>query len=297
MKKTLFLLGPNTNLKFLFFAVFSIILMLLNQHVPSIKTVRSSLSTLVHPIQLLVDSPVRGTSWAAENLKSRRQLLEDNHNVHEQNRRLHTRLLQQQSLEAENERLRELLHSSQRLPQGFIAARLLAVDMNPFRQEVVIDKGSQDGISAGMAFVDANGVMGQIISVHRFHSEGMLISDPAHALPIQVLRNGLRSIAVGTGRTDGLSLLYLPVNADIQEGDTLVTSGLGRRFPPDYPVAIVETVERTPGASFATIKATPLANLDRSREVLLVSYSADVADSSATRTPLSVEPEKSQPNQ
>lgn len=297
MKKPLFLLGPNTDLKFLFFAVFSVVLMLLSQYAPWMKTVTSSLSTLVYPLQVLVDSPVRGTSWAAENLKTRRQLLEDNHNIHEQNRHLHTRLLQQQSLEAENKRLRELLHSSQRLPQGFIAARLLAVDMNPFRQEVVIDKGSQDGISAGMAFVDANGVMGQIISVHRFHSEGMLISDPAHALPIQVLRNGLRSIAVGTGRTDGLSLLYLPVNADIQEGDTLVTSGLGRRFPPDYPVAIVESVDRKPGAPFATIKAYPLAALDRSREVLLVSYSTDIIDSNATETPADIESKENQPDQ
>ncbi|HID82678.1 MAG TPA: rod shape-determining protein MreC [Chromatiales bacterium] len=296
MKKPLFLLGPNTNLKFLFFAVFSVVLMLLNQYAPWMKTVRSGLSTLVHPIQVLVDSPVRGTSWAAENLKTRRQLLEDNRKIHEQNRRLHTRLLQQQALEAENERLRELLHSSRRLPQSFIAARLLAVDMNPFRQEVAIDKGSRDGITVGMAFVDANGVMGQVIRVHPFHSDGMLISDPAHALPIQVLRNGLRSIAVGTGRTDGLSLLYLPVNADIQEGDTLVTSGLGRRFPPDYPVAIVETVERKPGAPFATIKAYPLAALDRSREILLVSYSTDNTDSNATEPSPDIEPRESQPN-
>ncbi len=274
MKKPLFLPGPGTNTKFLFFAILSIALMVLNQHTSWMKTLRSGLSTLVHPLQVLVDSPVRGTSWAAENLKTRRQLLEDNRNLYLQNRRLNTLLLQLQALEAENQRLRELLHSSQRLPQDFIAARLLAVDMNPFRQEVVIDKGSENGITEGMAFVDASGVMGQVIRVHRHHSEGMLISDPAHALPVQVLRNGLRSIAAGTGRTDSLSLLYLPVNADIQEGDTLVTSGLGRRFPPDYPVATVISVERAPGAQFASIKAYPLAALDRSREVLLVRYQA-----------------------
>jgi len=275
MKKTLFLLGPNTNLKFLLFSIISLILMLSNQYLPWMKTVRSGLNTLVYPLQVLVDSPARGTVWAAENIKTRRQILADNLALHEKNRQLHTRLLQHQSLEAENKRLRELLNSSRRLPQNFVVARLLGVDMNPFHQEVVIDKGHQDGITLGMALVDASGVMGQVIRVHRYHSEAMLISDPAHAVPIQVLRNGLRSIAVGTGRTDGLSLLYLPINADIQEGDTLVTSGLGQRFPADYPVAIVEKVERAPDAPFANIKAYPLAALDRSREVLLVSYSAD----------------------
>lgn len=295
MKKPLFLLGPSTNLKFLIFAAISIVLMLLNQHLTWIQTLRSSLNTLVYPLQVLVDSPVRGTSWAAENIKTRRQLLEDTRLLHEQNRRLHTRLLQQQSLEAENERLRELLHSSRRLPQSFVAARLLAVDMNPFRQEVVIDKGTQDGITTGMAFVDANGVMGQIVRAHRNHAEGMLISDPAHALPVQVLRNGLRSIAAGTGRTDNLTLLYLPVNADIQEGDTLVTSGLGRRFPPDYPVAVVESVTREPGASFATIRAQPLATLDRSREVLLVNYNSEDSSNETNKTPSPVEPKTSQP--
>lgn len=275
MKKSLFLAGPGTNLKFIFFSLLSITLMLLNQHMPWMESVRSTLSTVVYPLQVIVDSPVRGTSWAAESVKTRRQLLSDNQNLYEQNRRLNTLILQQQSLEAENQRLRELLNSSRRLPQGFVAARLLAVDMNPFRQEVIIDKGKQDGITQGMAFVDANGVMGQVIRVHRNHAEGMLVSDPAHAVPVQVLRNGLRSIATGTGKTDQLTLLYLPINADIREGDTLVTSGLGLRFPPDYPVALVASIERPPGEAFAIIKATPMAALDRSREVLLVSYTTE----------------------
>jgi len=275
MKKSLFLAGPGANIKFIFFSLLSIALMLLNQHMPWMESVRSVLSTVVYPLQVIVDSPVRGTSWAAESVKTRRQLLSDNRSLYEQNRRLHTLLLQQQSLEAENQRLRELLNSSRRLPQGFVAARLLAVDMNPFRQEVMIDKGTQDGITQGMAFVDANGVMGQVVRVHQYHAEGMLVSDPAHAVPVQVLRNGLRSIAAGTGKTDHLSLLYLPINADIKVGDTLVTSGLGLRFPPDYPVAVVESIERPPGEAFAIIKASPLAALDRSREVLLVSYKLD----------------------
>lgn len=276
MKKSLFLVGPGTNIKFIFFALVSIALMLLSQHSPWMQTVRSILSTAVYPIQVIVDSPVRGTSWAAETVKTRRQLLADNQNLHIQNRRLHTQLLQQQSLEVENQRLRELLNSSSRLPQGFIAARLLAVDMNPFRQEVIIDKGTQDGITQGMAFVDANGVMGQVVRVHRYHSEGMLVSDPAHAVPVQVLRNGLRSIATGTGKTDHVTLQYLPINADIKVNDTLVTSGLGLLFPPDYPVAIVTSIERPPGESFATINATPLAALDRSREILLVSHTTEI---------------------
>lgn len=112
--------------------------------------------------------------------------------------------------------------------------------------------------------------MGQVTEVASQRATVLLITDARHALPVQVLRNGLRTIAVGTGRIDRLDLPYLPNNADIRKGDLLVTSGLGGKFPPGYPVARVAEVKPAPGKPFAHVTATPLARLDRSREVLLV---------------------------
>jgi rod shape-determining protein MreC len=270
MNKPLFTLGPSTNIRFVVLTALSLGLLLINQYTQWLDRPRSLLTTLIYPLQVVVDVPARIGSWTNEALKSRDELHADNFALYEQNRHLQTRLMQLDALENENKRLRELLNSAQRMSQNLTAARLLSVDMSPFTQEVIIDKGREDGMKTGTPFADAEGIMGQLIRVHPHHSEGMLVSDPSHAIPVQVLRNGLRSIAAGTGKTDALKLLYLPINAEVEIGDILVTSGLGRRFPPDYPVAVVSEIERPAGADFANITARPLAALDRSREVLLI---------------------------
>ena len=131
-------------------------------------------------------------------------------------------------------------------------------------------KGSLSGIFPGQPVLDAHAVMGQVTHVTPMTSTVLLITDASHALPVQVDRNGLRTIAFGTGRIHELELPHLPNNADIREGDQLVTSGLGGRFPPGYPVARVSRIEHRPGEPFASIVATPSAHLERSREVLLV---------------------------
>ena len=144
------------------------------------------------------------------------------------------------------------------------------MDLDPFRRQIVINKGSQHGVTLGLPLLDANGLMGQIMRVGPVSSIALLITDPSHAVPVQVSRNGLRALALGTGASDRLELPYLPGDADIQVGDVLITSGLGGRFPPDYPVAKVVSVERDPGQPFARILAVPSARLEHSREVLLV---------------------------
>ncbi|MDH4109208.1 MAG: rod shape-determining protein MreC, partial [Gammaproteobacteria bacterium] len=146
----------------------------------------------------------------------------------------------------------------------------MSVNGNPFRHSIVIDKGSRDGVYDGQAILDANGVLGQVIGTGAFSSEGLLISDPDHALPVEVNRNGLRTIARGTGEFDRLDLPFLPNNADIKEGDILVTSGLGGSFPAGYPVAVVESVQRLPAEPFAEVSARPSAALNQVREVMLV---------------------------
>jgi len=183
---------------------------------------------------------------------------------------LKVRLQRLAALEAENRRLRDLLGSSRRLEERVLIAELLAVALDPYRHQVLIDKGSGSGAYVGQPVLDANAVMGQIVRVSPLSATVLLITDVEHSLPVQVLRNGLRAIAQGTGLVQGLELLHLPKNVDIRVGDELVTSGLGGRFPAGYPVARVVAVREEPGRPFAIVRAAPLARLDRTREVLLV---------------------------
>ena len=149
-------------------------------------------------------------------------------------------------------------------------AEIVAVDVDPYRHFIVLNKGSKDRVYKGQPIIDAHGVMGQVIYVNAMTSTAMLITDVSHAIPVQIDRTGLRSVAFGTGQTDYLDLRHLPHNADIQVGDKLISSGLGERFPRNYPVAVITDIDRNTGETFIGVRAEPLAQLDTSREVLLV---------------------------
>lgn len=252
------------------FSLLSLTLMTVDHRFHHLEAARSALAWMLSPIQYLVDLPVRLTHWAEESLSLRRHLIEENRALREEQLRLRVRLQKLAALEQENARLRELLAASKRLPQRVGIAELLAVNLDPYRQEILLNKGAADGVFVGQPLVDAGGIMGQVIRVYPHTATAMLISDPSHALPVQVNRSGVRSLAVGTGSPDLLELRYIPPSADVRVGDIVSTSGLGRRFPPDYPVAEITTVERIPGEPFAVVQARPLATLDRSREVLLI---------------------------
>lgn len=156
------------------------------------------------------------------------------------------------------------------MPDEVRVVEIMSVDANPFRHNIVLDIGSNDGVYDGQAIVDANGVIGQVMETGPVTAEAILISDPGHALLVEVNRNGLRTVAYGTGEFGRLDLPGLPNNADIQAGDLLVTSGLGGAFPPGYPVAVVDSVTRIPQEAFADVSATPAAALDQIREVMLI---------------------------
>ena len=149
-------------------------------------------------------------------------------------------------------------------------------------------------IFIGQPIIDAWGVMGQVVHMGQFSSTALLISDPSHAIPVQVSRSGLRSTALGTGNSQLLELRYIPHNADIEIGDVINTSGLGGRFPPNYPVGRIVSIERAAGESFATVLAEPVAHLDRSREVLLVWHKLQIKDveASASKSDLVKDREK-----
>lgn len=252
------------------FVLASIVLMTLDHRQQHLDSLRYGLSMVVYPLQLLVDLPSTTTDWFRESLSTRRALQEENASLRTQYLLLKSQVQKLSALESENIRLRELLDSSFQVGERVLVAELMSVDLDPYKHQIGINKGDLNEVYAGQSLLDQDGVMGQIVGVGPLSSTAMLITDPAHAIPVQVNRNGLRTIALGTGSIDRLELPYIPNNADIRPGDLLVTSGLGGRFPPGYPVAEVTLIEHDPGHAFARVSAVPLAHLDRSREVLLV---------------------------
>lgn len=249
----------------------SIVLMTVDHRQHHLEGARAFLSVVVYPLQWLVDLPRTSSEWFRESLSARRELQEDNASLRTQQLVLNTRLQKLEALEAENRRLRALLDSSFQVGDSpMLIAALLSVDMDPYRHQIAINKGSLEHLFEGQPLLDSQGVMGQLIHVGPLTATAMLITDPSHAIPVQINRTGLRTIALGTGTIDRLELPHIPINADVQVGDLLISSGLGGRFPPGYPVAEVISVEQDPGNPFSEVIARPRAHLDRSREVLLV---------------------------
>ena len=231
---------------------------------------RSGLTTMVSPIQYVVDIPSRVMGWLDRTTVDYQVLYEENDELKAQALVLQRKLQKLTVLSAENIRLRELLNSAEKIDDVVMLASVIGVDPDPFTHELVISKGSNEGVRVGYPLLDGSGVMGQVISVSRFSSRVLLLTDSRHAIPVQINRNSVRAIAVGRGVAGELELLHLPITADIVEGDILVTSGLGGRFPFGYPVATVGRVEHDPGQPFANIQVHPNAQLTRSRQVLLV---------------------------
>ncbi len=252
------------------FSILSATLMVVDYQKDYLAAVRSTLSAVVYPLQYVVNLPFDAAEWVTDSLVTRQSLMEENQRLKQDHLLFSSRLQRYEILEAENQRLRELLESSFRLNDQVLVAELIEVHLQSFRRQVVINKGKREGAYDGQPIVDASGIMGQIVHVGPFSSTVLLITDPNHALPVQVNRNGLRAIAVGTGQTDKLVLEHLPNNADIKVGDLIISSGLGRRFPSGYPVGQIEKITLDPGEPFAKVMINPSAQLSKSREVLMV---------------------------
>ncbi|NQY51562.1 MAG: rod shape-determining protein MreC [Piscirickettsiaceae bacterium] len=230
----------------------------------------SVLSTIVYPIQASASMPNDIASWMKGYFRDRKQLQEKNAVLEITNLLNHVRIQKMKALERENVSLRELLGSSFYLHERVLVAELLAIDLDPFSQQVIIDKGRRSGVFAGQPVLDATGVMGQVIEVTPFASRVILLVDPSHGIPVQLNRTGLRAVATGKGLAGILQLKHLPHNADVQKGDLLVTSGLGGLFPAGYPVGRIASIYLPQGEAFAEIIVNPAAKMDLSSEVLLV---------------------------
>ncbi|WP_373082022.1 rod shape-determining protein MreC [Zhongshania sp.] len=256
--------------RLLLFGGLALALILLGQRLDFMAPVRTQLSLVAAPFYWVVDVPSRMVSEFNDTLSSRRELMADNERLRAESLILNAKLQKYIELRAENVRLRELMNSAERLNDTVVVAEVVAVASDPNRHQLVVDKGSRDGAFVGQPVIDATGLLGQIIEVGILQSRVLLITDSAHALPVRVSRNGLRAIAEGTGLIDELTLTHVAATTDIQVGDLLVSSGLGGRFPGGYPVGEVTDVSIDPGQPFAEVRARPMAQLDRSRNVLLV---------------------------
>ncbi|MCL5668798.1 MAG: rod shape-determining protein MreC [Gammaproteobacteria bacterium] len=267
--KPLFQRGPSITLRLLILMLLSIAMMTADHRSARLEPLRAGLALLISPLQYLVNLPFAAGAWLGDSFTSRNSLLRDNDRLQEEHLALMAHMQKYEALEVENQRLRELLQSSVRVEGRTSVAEIIAVDLDPFKRQIVLNKGTRDGVSIGQPLLDARGILGQVIHAAPYTSSALLITDPTHALPVQVLRNGLRGIAFGSSSSNRLDLPYLANNADIQVGDLLVSSGLGGPFPPDYPVGKVVSVKLDPNEPFAMVSAEPSADMERNREVLL----------------------------
>ncbi|RZV33919.1 MAG: rod shape-determining protein MreC [Chromatiales bacterium] len=279
---------PALGLRVLVLMIISIVLMYLDHRQNHLDGIRKGIGAAVYPLQLAVDAPVRLWEWLGDSTTSRNELELELGRLQAERLLTNARLQRLTALEAENARLRALLDARETVRDEVRVAEIMAVDANPYEHNLVIDVGSRDGVYDGQAIVDADGVVGQVIRTGVVTAQAVLISDADHALPVEVNRNGLRTIAVGTGEIDRLDLPFLPNNADIRAGDLLVTSGLGGAFPAGYPVAVVDSVTRIPQEPFADVTATPSAALDQVREVMLI-WSAPPVTEAGNETATEIE--------
>jgi len=255
--------------------ILSVILIFIDVRTSQLSPVRNVISSALTPVQWLSDVP-SDIAFGLENIFTSRESLEEELELMKDRMLVLERKSQKlASVTAELNRLRELLNASRVLDEGVVVAELIGASPDPDNQYILINKGFQDGVYLGQAILDSEGLMGQVIEINEFSSRVLLISDSRHAVPVQVNRNGMRAIAYGVGSLSALELGNVPDTADLQVGDLLVSSGLGGRFPQGYPVARVSSIEHDSGESFAHVKITPEAKLNRSRLLLLVFKQAD----------------------
>ena len=250
--------------------VLSAVLMVVDARFEVLQPLRSQLGLIVEPTYRVARLPMTLWEEATQQIASRSELVAENEKLKAEALLMQGRLQKLATLTEQNVRLRELLNSAALVEEKVLVTELIGVDPNPFTHRILIDKGEKDGVFLGQPVLDARGLMGQVVEIMPYTSRVLLLTDNTHSIPVQVNRNGLRAIAVGTGNPERLELRHVADTADIKEGDLLVSSGMGQRFPAGYPVATVKEVIHDSGQPFAIVRAVPTAALNRSRYLLLV---------------------------
>jgi rod shape-determining protein MreC len=262
--------GPSPQHRLLLVLFCSVSLIFFDHKMNSFDNVRGFLQSMVSPLQYLATTPKQMMNWAAENIVTRRQLINENQQYKIAELSFHQQLLELEIIKKENERLRLLLASPLRGEVKKMVAEILSVNSDPYSHQVVINRGSDDGVFEGQPVLDDEGIVGQVLHVGINSSRVILITDVTHAVPVRVSRNGVRLVASGTGQIDRLTHNFVPHSYDIRSGDLLVTSGLGDKYPEGYPVARVTTVVHNDANAFALVRSEPVAKIERLRYLLLL---------------------------
>ncbi len=257
-------------LRSVLYALLALGLIVLDKRYDQLSKIRRALSVVVYPLEIGVASPFRGWAWLRRSVTTRDTLRAENARLRAQLFDERFRLQRYAALEAENAELRGLRTSTAGVAAHPLVADIMDVDVDAFRERVLVDKGAADGVRVGQAVLDAHGVYGQVESVGEHTADVLMLSDATSAIPVMINRTGLRTIAVGTGDLGQLKLPYLPTTADVVKGDLLVTSGLGGTYPEGYPVGTVVGVKIDTVRSLADVEARTAARLDSSRELLIV---------------------------
>ncbi len=263
--------GPSAVARLVFFTVLSLSLLFVDARFQYLESTRQVIAVIIYPLQRLTALP--GEIWGGigSYFSLQRHLIADNEQLHQQHDADAAQLLQLQAIQAENVQLRALLEVKQSAAYTMQLAQIVYIERDIFKRKLLVDKGTQANVQPGQAVVDNSGVVGQVTRTYPWLSEVTLATDKDNAIPIQIVRNGLRAVVFGSGNISELELRYQPVSADIEVGDELVTSGMDGTYPPALPVAKVIRVERDPAYPFASIACAPLAGVDRHRTLLIVS--------------------------
>lgn len=248
----------------------AITLMVMDRRIEGFAKVRAFLSIPVAPLQYAVNWPIEFGGKLKVALSTQDTLVRENMQLKSEKLMLHAKLQRLLAVESENKYLKALMQSADRAKSKTLIADLLAVDAEPLVRQMVINKGTKNGVYLGQPVLDANGVVGQIVQTGPKISRVLLVTDPKSGVAVQDARNGFRAVAVGDSYSSNLRLMYVPKTADVRIGDIFMTSGLGDRYPEGYPVGRIVSVYKDPGRQFSTVYLAPSARLDTSRQVLLI---------------------------
>jgi rod shape-determining protein MreC len=265
----------SAGFRFTLYAALAVVIMYLDQRQHYLERLRYVLQAAAYPVQLAVNSPPAAWGWFRRSFEGREQLQAENARLKAQQRDLELRSMRYEDLARENAELRGLRAALPPVADRWLPAEIVNVQLSSLRQRLLIDRGAVNGVFKGQAVLDDRGLIGQTTHVGPWSAEVILITDPEHGTPVRIERTGLRTIAVGAGDATSLALPYLPANADINQGDLLVTSGLGGVFPQGYPVARVTEVHREAVQPLAQVRAAPLAHIGTDSEVMLVWFRPD----------------------
>jgi rod shape-determining protein MreC len=266
----LFKQGISATVRLVIFVAISLALLVVDARMQSLTAVRQVVSVALYPLERAVLIPRNAWRTTSEYLKSSQQLVTDNRALRAHAAEQSQQALHASQMEAENKRLRALLNLKQQSAIPLLAAEVLSDARDPYSESLIINRGSRDGVVSGAPVVDDAGVMGQITRVMPFESQVTLITDKEQAVPVQVVRNGIRSVAVGSSQRGALELRFMPAAADLQEGDLLVTSGLDGVYPPGLPVARITRIERRADTAFSKVICKPVAGVKAHRHLLVV---------------------------